>query len=205
MLRVHRIPFSTNVERVALAAAHKHLAIEWVDHDPSDRSAIRALSGQELVPVLERDDDVLIDSMAIVAHFEANRPEPALYPHDPAQRAGVEVFVDWFDRVWKVAPNAIDAELDRPEPDRDRIAAWEAELRGSLERFEALLSGRDFLMGDTLTAADIAAFPFLKYGVLYDPADDERFHRILIEHLRPGDEHPNLVAWIARMDALPRA
>ena len=36
-MRVHRIPFSTNVERVALAAAHKGLAIEWVDHDPGDR------------------------------------------------------------------------------------------------------------------------------------------------------------------------
>ena len=59
--------------------------------------------------------------------------------------------------------------------------------------------------GDAVGVADVAAFPFLKYGVLYDPDDDEVFHRILIEHLALGDEHPRVAAWIARMDALPRA
>ena len=41
-LRVYRIPFSTNVERVALAAGHKGLEVEWVDVDPHDRSAVEA-------------------------------------------------------------------------------------------------------------------------------------------------------------------
>lgn len=40
MIRVHRIPFSTNVERVALAAGVKGIEVEWVDHDPGDRSEI---------------------------------------------------------------------------------------------------------------------------------------------------------------------
>ena len=40
MIRAHRVPFSTNVERVALAAGHKGVAVEWVDHDPDDRTAI---------------------------------------------------------------------------------------------------------------------------------------------------------------------
>ena len=53
MIRVLRIPLSTNVERVALALAHKGLEVEWVDVDPDDRSPVVALSGQELVPVLE--------------------------------------------------------------------------------------------------------------------------------------------------------
>jgi glutathione S-transferase len=46
MLTVYRIPFSTNVERVALAAGHKGLAIAWVDVDPDDRSPVVAVSGQ---------------------------------------------------------------------------------------------------------------------------------------------------------------
>jgi hypothetical protein len=45
MLRVHRIPHSTNVERVALAAALKHLEVVWVDHDAADRSGLVAVSG----------------------------------------------------------------------------------------------------------------------------------------------------------------
>ena len=59
VLRVHRIPFSTNIERVALAAGHKGLELEWVDHDPGVRSGVRELSGQDLVPVLELDGEVV--------------------------------------------------------------------------------------------------------------------------------------------------
>ena len=51
-MRVFRIPFSTNVERVALALGHKGVAVEWVDVDPADRSPVRDVSGQDLVPVL---------------------------------------------------------------------------------------------------------------------------------------------------------
>ena len=66
-LRVHRIPFSTNVERVALAAAHKGVDVDWVDHDPADRSSIVALSGQAFVPILELDgrDFLLGDTLGI--------------------------------------------------------------------------------------------------------------------------------------------
>ena len=40
MIRVHRIPYSTNVERVALAAGAKGIAVEWVDHEAAERAAI---------------------------------------------------------------------------------------------------------------------------------------------------------------------
>src|SRR5213076_2482901 len=98
---VHRIPVSTNVERIALAAAHKGMGVEWVDHDPADRSAIRALSGQDLVPVAELDDGrVLVDSMVIVAELERQVPFPRLWPTDPVRRAELDVFVEWFNGVW---------------------------------------------------------------------------------------------------------
>lgn len=198
MLRVHRNPFSTNGERVALAAAHKGLSVEWVDHDPTDRSAIRALSGQGLVPVAELDGgEVLVDSTRIVERLERLAPEPPLYPTDPAARARVEVFVEWFNEVWKGPPNAIEAEEGSAEPDSDRIAALSARMRGWLGVFEGLLADGDFLFGDTLTAADVVAFPFLKYTLPRDPADDEPFHRILEDHLTLGDDHPRLRGWIA--------
>src|SRR3954453_597547 len=114
-LRVYRIPFSTNVERVALAAGHKGLAIEWVDVDPDDRSVLQQLSGQSLVPVLVDGDDrvsdspvivpllgggdaVVFDWPVIVALLEARPPDPPLFPADEARRAEVELFIDWFNR-----------------------------------------------------------------------------------------------------------
>lgn len=200
MLRMYRIPFSTNVERVEIALRLKGVPWEPVDVDPADRSPIRAVSGQDLVPVVELDGEVLADSAAILRWIEERWPDPPLWPAEPARRAEVDTFVDWFNLEWKVAPNAMDAELGAPRPDRDRITRWGAELTGSLERFEALLDGRDFLFGDALSVADVTAWPFLRYGRGCPPGDDERFHRILAEHLAsPG---PRLDAWIGRVDAL---
>src|SRR3954464_14056781 len=86
-MRVFRIPFSTNVERVALALGHKGVAVEWVDVDPADRWPVRDVSGQDLVPVLQTDEnEIVVDSMQIVAWLESRRPDPPLWPADPAPR-----------------------------------------------------------------------------------------------------------------------
>jgi glutathione S-transferase len=205
-LRIHRIPWSTNVERVALAAAHKGITIAYVDHDPGDRSALRALSGQELVPVAEfPDGEILTDSPEILRRLEALVPDPALWPSEPTPRAEAEIFIEWFNRVWKVAPNAIDAEQRRDDPDHARIEAWAGELRGRLEVFEALLAERPFLLGEELGIADVIAFPFLRYSLLHDPADQDTFHQVLITRAPLGDGFPRLADWIRRVDALPRA
>ena len=192
MLRLHRIPFSTNVERVEIALGLKGVEFEYVDHEPADRSTIRALSGQDLVPVVELDDEVLADSPAILRRIEERWPEPALWPEDPARRAEADTFVDWFNLVWKVAPNR----LADDGPD-DSLAA---QLSGSLDRFEALLDGRDFLLGDTLGIADVTAWPFLRYSQGAPPGDEEPFHNVLVEHL--AGRGPRLDAWIHRVGAL---
>ena len=176
MIRLYRAAFSTNCERVTLALAHKGLADQvesvWIDY--ADRSPVEAVSGQGLVPVIDHEGTVVADSLAILRHLEELAPEPALFPPDPARRAEMELFLDWFDRVWKVAPNAIEA-----DPGGPGVPALSAAMDAHLDRFEALLSGRDHLMGDELSAADCAAYPFLKYAAGRDPADDELFHRIL--------------------------
>ena len=66
-----------------------------------------------------------------------------------------------------------------------------------------MLSGRDYLFGE-FSAADCAAFPFLKYGLIYDETDDEEFHLILREHLELSGRYPRLEAWIRRVDSHPR-
>jgi glutathione S-transferase len=143
--------------------------------------------------------------MQIVSHLERLYPDPPLYPSDPARRAQLDTFVDWFDAVWKVAPNAIEDELCNDRPDERRIRGLAAGMAAALDRFEALLGRGEHLMGDEFSAADCAAFPFLKYALRRDPADDELFHRVLDEHQQLGADHPRLAAWIERVGARPRA
>src|SRR2546428_752409 len=123
---------------------------------------------------------------------------------DRPRRAELEISLDWFDRVWKRPPNEIEAELGKPEPDRGRIEELGRAMAAALDLFEALLGGRDYLFGE-LSAADFAAFPFLKYALFWPDGDRELFHEILRDSQPLGPSHPQLEAWIRRIDALPRA
>jgi glutathione S-transferase len=206
VLRLYRIPHSTNVERVALALAHKGLEAEPVWVDPADRSEVKKVSRQTLVPVLVDGDEVITDSTHILEHLEERYPQRPLFPEDPAPRAEMQVFVDWFNRVWKVPPNAIAAELEKTRPSQRRLDEWRAALAGRLDVFERLLEDRGHLLGEDFSAADCVAFPFLKYAALPLPdGDDELFHRVLRDYQPLGDSHPRLEAWIRRVDARPRA
>ena len=205
MMRLYRAPYSTNVERVALALAHKGLEVESVWIEYSDRSPVERVSGQSLVPVLELDDgSVVFDSMQIVRVLEERFPHPPLYPADAIGRARMMSFINWFNDRWKLAPNDIEAEIEREEPDIARIDALAGQMAAALDRFERMLGGRPYLMGDAFSAADCAAYPFLKYALWRDPADDEVFHRVLDGYQKLGDGHKGLAAWIDRVGRHPQ-
>ncbi len=199
-IRLYAIPFSTNVERVALALGHKGVDAEVVMCDAGDRTPIREASGQDLVPVLDDEGFVVVDSSRIIEHLEERFPDPPLFPPEPARAAETRVFVDWFNRVWKVPPNRIEQELAAESPDHVLVEALAAEMHASLTLFEAMLDGRDHLLGDEFSAADCAAFPFLKYALDRNEDDDEPFHGILREFL-VSEGHVLVEGWIRRVDA----
>ena len=154
--------------------------------------------------MLVEDGEIVSDSPLILRWLEDRHPEPPLYPSDPARRAEVLLFVDWFNGLWKRPPNLIAAEEEKPRPDAARIVELAARMRGSVVVFEDLLHGRDYLFGE-FGIADVVAFPFLKYAAFgLPPGDDERFHAILVEHLPLAAGSP-LRAWAARVDAHPRS
>ena len=204
MLRLYSTPYSTNCERVALAAAFKDVAVEWVEVPYDDRSQVEAVSGQPLVPVLVDGDVVLPDSPAILRWLEERYADPPLWPRQPARRAEADVFVDWFNHVWKRAPNLLYDEVTRPAPDSARVEELGGRVTAALDRFEALLDGRDHLLGDEFGIADVIAFPFLKYMTVWDEGDPHLFHELLRDRMRPG-RHPRVEAWIARVNERPRA
>jgi len=205
MIRVWRIPFSTNVARVALALGHKGLEVEWVDVPRLDRSRVLEISGQPLVPVLEGDGHVLADSTAILEYLDDRYPDPPLYPRDEARRTEAELLIDWFNRVWKRPPNELERALSAEDRVEKRVRAQAEELERSRDRFESLLGGRTYMLGEEFGAVDCAFFPFLKFGALVDPEDTEPFHRILVEHLAFEGRYPRLEAWVERVNERPRA
>jgi glutathione S-transferase len=203
MVTLYRARWSTNCERVALALAYKSVIVEsiWIEY--SDRSLVEQVSGQPLVPVITFDGEVVADSTRILRRLDELHPEPPLVPADASRRAELDVFLEWFNEVWKRPPNEIEAELGRPQPDEEKIARLAARMDGWLDRFDALLGTRPHLLGDELSAADFAAYPFLKFAAFRPEGDDELFHRILDERQSVAGR-PHLAAWIERIRRLPQ-
>jgi glutathione S-transferase len=114
LIRLYRAPWSTNVERVALALAHKGLEVESVVIDYSDRSPVERVSGQPLVPVIDADGEVVADSSRILRWLEERHPDPPLFPADPARRAEMGVFIEWF--TFSTEHQSVER--------RPRLAAW---------------------------------------------------------------------------------
>jgi glutathione S-transferase len=77
-------------------------------------------------------------------------------------------------------------------------------MRSSLRIFEDMLAGRDYLMGEALSAADCIAWPFLRYALISpDEEDTYLFHAILVSNLTLGDEYERLSGWIRRVGEHP--
>ena len=142
-------------------------------------------------------DYLLADSTAICHYLDAAFPEPALIPADPQARGEVvwlDEFSDtilglcggkmFFNRV--VLPKFMKSQGDLAAAD----AAERDELPRILSWLERRVAGRNFLVGDALTLADIAvAIPFANIagaGVSIDAAT-----------------HPELARWLAAMNARP--
>lgn len=210
-LCVYRIPYSTNVDRITMAAAFKGLDVEWIDVDPDDRGAVREASGQDLVPVaVLPGGDVIADSPRILEAIEERWPQPSLWPEDAGAAALADVFCRRFNEIWKGPPNRMTALLDPVglEPDRlserDRGAVDDdaARLRIWLDRFEERLTDRDHLGDDAFGICDVTAYPFLRYGCQpLPPGDEHPFHRVLARYSAfDATTHPRLFAWCERIE-----
>lgn len=208
MIRLWGFRYSTNADRVSIACAYKGVEYEPVVIDPADRTRVVALTGQELVPVLEEPDGRLTwDSPRVLARLEELHPEPSLLPAERTARAQAHVFCEWFNRVWKVAPNAMAEEGGEAadvaaEPGPSPISGEDHSVAMACHQdvIEDLLGdGREHLLGD-FGIADVTAWPFLRYAV-DDVADDtDPFHQVLRDQLDVSSR-PATAAWIERVAA----
>ena len=145
--------------------------------------AYLALNPLGVVPTLVEDDRVLTESAAILLHLADTHPEARLAPDDRAQHYRWLVFMT----------NTIQTTMLRffyPErygsDDVSVIAAQEAGRHFDLVDHE--LAGRDWLVGDHRTAADLFLFMLTRWGRNLEPAAWDR---------------PNLRAHFQRTLALP--
>ncbi len=156
-------PFS---RKVRLVLAEKDLTFHMeVEQTWERRREFLALNPTGEVPVLvELDNTVLADSMAICEYLEEQTPEPNLIGMRPYDRAEVRRLVAWFDQKFNfevtdklVNEKVMKRFLGLGEPDSREIRAAQANIHTHLDYIAFLTDRRFWLAGEQMTLADITA------------------------------------------------
>jgi glutathione S-transferase len=163
----------------------------------------RALSPRGKVPVLKDGDFVLSESLAIMTYLDRKFPDPPLFGRSPEDAGRIVKAISEFDSYTYPLMRRIvlPAFFGKVAEKADDMKAAAKELRPELGAIEESLSARDWLVGQGISAADLAVYPFM-----------EGFIRALgkgpVQALELGflpfaERYPALAAWRARITALP--
>lgn len=161
-------PLNPASRLVRLALAEKGISCALVLEKPwVPSSVLQALNPAVEVPVLvveqEGDKDVLCDVSAICEYLEETHPG-TLLGKTVSERAEARRLVGWFSRKMQtevtallVGEKALKRLCGTGEPDSSVIRAACANIRGHLDYIGWLTERRNWLAGDALTLADLAA------------------------------------------------
>lgn len=195
MIKLYYHPFSTFARRATIALIEKKIPYEGVEIDMAKREhkapEYLALNPYGRVPTLVEDDLTLYESTAILNYLEATHPTPPLVPSDAKNRARVDMHMKLCDlQLARQTGTIIFPKRFLPEERWDRAAMDQAkgEIEKHLGILETELAGKDYLVADTYTLAEVCYTPFVEFLPLME--------------ITPP---PATAAWVTRMLERPSA
>ena len=119
-----------------------------------------ALSSKGTVPVLDVDAQVIDDRLDIMRWAVARHdPQDWLLKDDPQGQLAIEALIEENDQHFKVHLNRYKYAERYPE---QPMAFYRAEGEVFLRKLDELLEGRDYLLTDHPSLADVALMPFIR-------------------------------------------
>ena len=201
VFRLHHHPLDSPSRRVRLMLAEKGVACEFVVEKPWDsRPEYIKLNPAGEVPTLVVEGGAeplaLADATAICEYIEETQSGPSLLGRDSPRRAEVRRLVHWFE--FKMGREVTDHLVGEKAfkrlqgggaPDSVRISTGYHNIHGHLDYIGWLIQRRNWLAGDDLTLADLAAAAqFSTIDYLGDV---------------PWNKHPEAKEWYARIKSRP--
>ena len=161
MIRLYASEMSGNAHKVRMGLAF--LCLAWgeraTDAAARQSDAFRAINPMAQIPAYVEDDFVLRDSQAILAYLAARHRPGEWDGHTPEERGAIMVWLSHSANEIFNGPALLRAE---------RLFGWSVDTARAqavtdriLPVVEAHLAARDWLVGDRLTIADLAASPYL--------------------------------------------
>lgn len=196
-MRIYGSTMSPYVRKVLVCCAEKEIEVESVPVGVGSKDeGFRAASPFGKMPAMVDGDFSLADSSAIVHYLEAKHPLPVLIPRE-ARAKGLTIWWEefgdtilmpcagkmFFNRV--VAPMFLKREGDLAAAERAELE----ELPPLLDFLEQRLTGKSYLVGESLTLGDIA---------VASPLANLAYAGVKI-----GSERPNLRDYLERMQERP--
>ncbi|KQY91952.1 hypothetical protein ASD21_16825 [Caulobacter sp. Root1455] len=164
MLKIWGRRSSANVQKVLwlvgeLGLPHEHVPAGG-DFGGLDDPAFRAMNPHGKVPVIADGGTVVWESHAILRYLAATRGADRFWPADPTARAPVDGWMDWAQTALQPAflGGVFWGGYRTPAAQRDEAAVARAldQTARCLTRVDARLADRPFVVGETLSLADIA-------------------------------------------------
>jgi len=189
-LKLYHFEACPYCEKVRYALKRLDLKFENAEIDPSDRSVVKALSGQEKVPVLADGDVVIHDSTRILRYLVRSCGGGRLLPDEARTRGLAWIIEEYADEV--LAPLLERSRRGVDEKGQPLLEAAKASLKTELahhyEALEQVLGGDDYVLGSRPSLADISLYAFLSRLELYSPRGIPA-------------EYEKIRAWYGRMKA----
>ncbi|MFS2199215.1 glutathione S-transferase [Pseudomonas sp. Pseusp3] len=147
--------------RARMALHYSGVAADIVEVSLKAKPAeMLALSGKGTVPVLNADGRVIDESLDIMRWALAqNDPQDWLLKNDPDAAAHIAPLIEQNDQVFKVHLNRYKYAERYPE---QPMEVYRSEGEVFLRRLDQLLEGRDYLLADHPSLADVALMPFVR-------------------------------------------
>jgi glutathione S-transferase len=206
MAILYHSPFCPNSRFIRLALAEMAMEPEIVEERPWERRReFLEINPSGLTPVFVEQGGLAVPGASVIAEYLdetrglglGNR---RLLPDAPAGRVEVRRLLDWFlvklhDEVTgylvteKIHKRFMGAEYGGGPPDMNAIRAARTNLRYHLQYIGYLIGGRNWLAGDQMTYADLAAAAHLSCA---DYLGDV-----------PWDEDETAKDWYARIKSRP--
>lgn len=187
-IRLHGVPISGHVHKVELFLRLLGLPFDYVEAPVEVRNtdAFGQLNPLRQIPVLEDGDLVLADSNAILVYLARRYdPDGPWLPADPVAAARVQRWLSISAGEIKYGPAAarVIQLLGRPGD----LETAQAIGKRLLAVMDDHLATHVWLVGDSVTLADIACYPYLACAP---------------EGGLALEAYPHVAAWIARVEAL---
>lgn len=197
---VHTIPGSPFARAVLATLEEKGASYRLAPVMPGTMGSPEHLARHPFgrVPALEHDGFVIYETQAILRYLDRVLPLPALTPTDAKRAARMDQVMninDWylFQGVGNVIifHRVIGPQLLGLKPDEAAIEGAMPKARTVFAELARLLGEQSFFTGDAISLADLLVAPAVA------------FFTATPEWAELGAPRPNLVAWLARMEARP--